>query len=212
VGESTRYLGVAETAKLIRKALKDAFPATKFGVRSKSYSGGASINVTWTDGPTVKLVNSIAKQFEGGGFDGMIDLKFNYDHWLLPDGSTVIAHSPGTEGSKGMYSAIRNAKPHDDAELVSFGADYVFTDRAISLEFAKRLVAQIAAYVGAGELPELVATDWSSRPWKFADEKVGNQSIFPNDRGSWDGPHWTWECCVRRASEDATKFAREVPA
>lgn len=203
-----RYLRVAETAKLVRKALKDAFPATKFGVRSKSYAGGASINVYWCDGPTVALVNTVAKQFEGGGFDGMIDLKFNYDHWLLPDGSTVIAHSPGTSGSMGMYDAIERAQPHDDAELVSFGADYVFTDRAISLEFAKRLVAQIAAWVGGGTaVPELVAGRYGSL-WSFADEKVGNQSIFGADK-PWEGPHWTWECAVRRASEDATKFTHE---
>jgi hypothetical protein len=71
----TRYLSVAETAKLVRQALAEKFPGVKFSVRSKSYSGGASINVRWWDGPAVKQVEAIAKRFEGADFDGMIDLK-----------------------------------------------------------------------------------------------------------------------------------------
>lgn len=39
------YLSVADTAKLIRKDLAKLWPDVKFYVRSKSYSGGASINV-----------------------------------------------------------------------------------------------------------------------------------------------------------------------
>jgi len=47
----TVYVSVAETAKLVRAALKAAFPGITFSVRSKSYSMGASISVRWTDGP-----------------------------------------------------------------------------------------------------------------------------------------------------------------
>lgn len=70
-----RYLSCAETAKLVRAALKTAFPGIKFSVKSSTYSGGASIDVNWTDGPTSKEVDAIAKRFEGAAFDGMIDLK-----------------------------------------------------------------------------------------------------------------------------------------
>lgn len=73
--KQTEYLTVAETAKLLRKALKEAFPTTKFGVRSHSYSMGASITITYTDGPAEDAVKEIARQFEGAEFDGMIDLK-----------------------------------------------------------------------------------------------------------------------------------------
>lgn len=71
----TRYLSCADTAKLVRKAVKESFPATKFSVTSKTYSGGASIDVRWTDGPTTKQVDKIVKRFEGAYFDGMIDYK-----------------------------------------------------------------------------------------------------------------------------------------
>ncbi len=69
-----RYISAADTSKLIRKALKAAFPGAKFSVRTSTYSGGASAQVTYTDGPALEDVNAIAKPFAGGSFDGMIDL------------------------------------------------------------------------------------------------------------------------------------------
>ena len=73
--QTKRYLSVAETAVLIRQALAREFPGVKFSVRSKSYSGGASVHVSWTDGPTAKMVDKVAGEFSGASFDGMIDLK-----------------------------------------------------------------------------------------------------------------------------------------
>lgn len=40
--ESRKYLSCAETAKLLRQALKESFPGVKFSVRSSVYSGGAN--------------------------------------------------------------------------------------------------------------------------------------------------------------------------
>lgn len=74
-----RYIPVADTAKLVRAALKAAFPKIKFSVKSKSYSGGASISIGWTDGPLSKDVEAVVKQYEGATFDGMIDLKSHHD-------------------------------------------------------------------------------------------------------------------------------------
>lgn len=70
-----RYIPVADCAKLVRAAIKGRFPTTVFSVRSKSYAGGASINVRWTDGPTVPAVDEVVDPFVGSSFDGMIDLK-----------------------------------------------------------------------------------------------------------------------------------------
>ncbi len=72
--EST-YISVTDTAKILRKELAKAFPGVVFSVVSKSYSGGASINIGWTDGPTTEMVDAVTKKFEGATFDGMIDLK-----------------------------------------------------------------------------------------------------------------------------------------
>lgn len=70
-----KYISCTDTAKLVRKALKQSFKGIKFSVRSKTYSGGASIDISWTDGPTTKQVDEVAGQFAGATFDGMIDLK-----------------------------------------------------------------------------------------------------------------------------------------
>lgn len=71
----TKYLSCADTAKLIRASLKEAFPGVKFSVRSSVYSGGASITVGWTNGPSSNEVKSIVGAFEGSYFDGMTDYK-----------------------------------------------------------------------------------------------------------------------------------------
>lgn len=97
-----RY-SLTETAQLIRKALKEAFPRTRFSVRSKSYAGGCSIDARWADGPTERQVNRILKCFEQCGFDPMQDLK--------------------------TYN--ENSEWH--GQEVSFGADYVFGHRSLSV-------------------------------------------------------------------------------
>jgi hypothetical protein len=71
----SKYLSCADTAKLIRQSLKEAFPKIKFAVRSSTYSGGASINVSWIDGPNEPQVKAVAGTFSGAYFDGMTDFK-----------------------------------------------------------------------------------------------------------------------------------------
>ena len=71
----TKYLSCAETAKLVRAALKKNFPRVKFSVRSSVYSGGASIDVSWVLGPTTREVDTVAGQFESADFDGSIDME-----------------------------------------------------------------------------------------------------------------------------------------
>jgi hypothetical protein len=98
---SDDYLSCADTAKLVRAALKQAFPRQKFSVRSSVYSMGASIHVGWIDGPQVAAVDPVVKQFAGAGFDGMIDLKTHNQHWLYPDGTVQlfqfeVGHSYGS--------------------------------------------------------------------------------------------------------------------
>ena len=73
------YISVADTAKLVRKALKANFPGVKFSVRSKSYSGGASIDVDWAFGPVPEEVEKVAGRYAGADFDGMQDLMTYHD-------------------------------------------------------------------------------------------------------------------------------------
>jgi conjugative element/phage-associated large polyvalent protein len=131
--EKIEYLSCAETAKLVRGALKRAFPGVKFSVRSETYSMGASIDVEWTDGPSTAEVNPVARAFAGKRFDGMIDGSTYAKHWLLPDGTAIVARLPGTIGSGGTIETEENDQPAG-ARLVSFGADYVQCHRWGPLE------------------------------------------------------------------------------
>ena len=69
----TYNINCTETAKLVRKALKENFPGIKFSV--KKSPGGSSIYVRWTDGPGEKSVESIVNFFEGATFDPSFDSK-----------------------------------------------------------------------------------------------------------------------------------------
>lgn len=107
------YLSCAETAKLVRKALRANFPelpARFFSVRSDTYSGGASIDVSWMDGPTVQEVREVTALYEGSTFDGMQDLKTPH--------SSILTDENG------------------ELREVHFGADFIFTHRDHSLELA----------------------------------------------------------------------------
>lgn len=101
---ATRYMTCAETAKLVRKALKQAFPTVKFSVVSNTYSGGASINVKYVDGPRHADVEAVARRFQGGYFDGTTDYKGGHVH--------ALADAPN--------------------QPVHFGADFVFVRQEIS--------------------------------------------------------------------------------
>lgn len=70
-----RSISCVETAKLVRKELKKQFPGQKFSVRSDRYSGGSSIDVKWTNGPSEDAVQEVAGHFKGATFDSMTDCK-----------------------------------------------------------------------------------------------------------------------------------------
>lgn len=72
----TSYIKGTEQAKMIRNALKVAFPGFKFD--SIRVSRGSAIDISWTDGPTAKDVDAIVQPFSGGYFDGMEDYRGSY--------------------------------------------------------------------------------------------------------------------------------------
>lgn len=120
------YLTCAQTAKLVRAALKQAFPDLRFSVRSKTYSGGASINVSYSGGPCTPPVQAVVNAYRGADFDGMVDLKTYNRHYLLPDGSVRLSsyYPDGTSGPVGVVQALP-----EGAREVRFGADFIFVTR-----------------------------------------------------------------------------------
>lgn len=124
-----------QTAVAIRKLLKGAFPSTKFRVVTNRGSMVSSVGISWTDGPTCQIVESLTGCFEAGHFDGMTD-SYNYDR------DTVIA-----------------------VEGVTYrpGCQYVSTGRTISATLANRCIKQLASYWGISEpLPVAVPTTYGS--------------------------------------------------
>jgi hypothetical protein len=84
---STTYISVTDTAKMVRAALKEAFPDVKFRVRTSKYAGGASMGVSWRDGPNERMVESVVDRFKGVYFDGSTDYKGS--RYAMVDGKIV---------------------------------------------------------------------------------------------------------------------------
>lgn len=124
------YISCAATAKIVRTALKREFPAVAFSVRSKTYSGGASIRVRWIDGPTVKMVERITSQYTGASFDGMIDLKSyhdqEYEGQRVHFGADYIfcerEYSKAFYTQVAAYTASRYGQPLPEIKENEFGA------------------------------------------------------------------------------------------
>lgn len=158
--DGSLYLSAADTAKLVRIALKREFPGVKFSVRSDTYAGGASIRIHWTDGPTKPEVEKITRAYAGADFDGSIDLKCYTEHWLLPDGTVTVAHAQGTENSRGCIPEVVGDAPDGTAQLVSLGADFVFADRKISPEFEDAVLSLFEEKLGRA-LPRKRDEQWN---------------------------------------------------
>lgn len=125
-----KYLTCAETAKLVRAALKEAFPGVKFSVRSSVYAGGASINIAYTDGPSASQVEGIAKAFQGAYFDGMTDYKGSNYNTL--DGQEVrfgadfifVNRKFTAPTLVGVVSEVINKYGFDNEILIDGGGQY----------------------------------------------------------------------------------------
>lgn len=68
---------VAQAASAIKAELKAAYPTIKFSVKSRSFSMGDAVDISYQDGPLSKNVDKIVGKYQYGHFDGMQDL---YEH------------------------------------------------------------------------------------------------------------------------------------
>lgn len=141
------YINTKETAVFVRKALKSAFPGFKFSVRIDRYSGGSSIDIRWTDGPSTEEVDLVVKPFNCEHFDGMIDMRYHSSVWLLPDGTVKGRICEGTVGSRGSVDCHRDPKPHPDARLVSFHGG-ISTQRNYSNETDLLVAKEVEEHTG----------------------------------------------------------------
>lgn len=118
-----------ETAKLIRAALKKAFPGVGFSIKSNRYSMGTSITVRFSGDTSTRDVEKITSAYSRCGYDGMIDAKYSQYAWLAPDGTASPAYSRGTVGADGQF-APEFGDPHAaNCRYVRFGADFVMVQK-----------------------------------------------------------------------------------
>jgi len=113
---AARYISAVDTAKLIRRALKAGFPATKFSVNTRHSS---AINIDWADGPTSTNVEAIIDRYKGTAFDSMSDEDgkpvrygatyiFTHREFSTEFMTAVTAHVENTFSyEKGSYNFLR---------------------------------------------------------------------------------------------------------
>lgn len=175
--ERRPFIRTADQAKLIRAALKDAFPGVTFSVRSD----GSAIRVSWVDGPKSKDVDAITSQYRGGGFDGMIDMAYSVTRWLAQDGTVSLARSEGTTGSAGVHEERIGSAHHPSAVEVQFMADYVSNSREHSkearinaLEFLRANYGPVAELQPAPQFVEVTRGSYTSLNLSH-DPHLGNE-------------------------------------
>ncbi len=88
---TTRYLSPTESARLLKKDLRAAFPGIKFSCRGSRGTGYGNLSVSWTDGPTSDEVDAVVSRYEGKGFDGMDDSTYYMKKTLVVEGEKVLS-------------------------------------------------------------------------------------------------------------------------
>jgi hypothetical protein len=101
------YRGHSVGARNLKRELIRAFPGIEFSVKSKSYSGGDSIDVSWELGPTTAAVKAISDKYQECDFNGMEDIEEYRDN-LWPEifgGAKYVSESRGDTGAMEIVAA-----------------------------------------------------------------------------------------------------------
>ena len=121
-----RKIDVVDVAKLVRQALKIAFPDTKFAVRSSRFAGGTSIHVSWKETPTESEVSQLLDRFRG------LDYNKRWDTWepltlcFRDDGSSIAMGPYGTSEIRSNWTdSIVAAVLPSGTDWVRFDVDYL---------------------------------------------------------------------------------------
>ncbi len=121
-GKTPRLNDSVEVAKIPRRVLKRHFAGQKFYVGTERYSGGSSIDVARTDGPTVAQFEPFFEPYRGADFDGMRDLRTYRDAVVVDD--------------------------DDRFERVRYGADFIVGKREAYGEARAEVLAWLSEELG----------------------------------------------------------------
>lgn len=81
--DDLKNVDVAIKSKILKAELKAKFPTIPFQVRASRYSGGSSIDVSWTDGVPQKAVEPIVKKYSHPGKTDSREDYFDYDNYAF---------------------------------------------------------------------------------------------------------------------------------
>lgn len=136
----------AKTAKLIREILKREYPDVKFSVTSDNFANGDSVDISWVDGMPSKDIDSFARQFEYGSFDGMTDC-YNYDNKREHPQAKYVHAKRGisTEKTAIIQEQLASLMGIENSPDAVIPNDYMVNVRGYAYNIALRnLVFQIA--------------------------------------------------------------------
>lgn len=112
----------AAAAAAIKAELKKVFPLIKFSVTSESFSGGDSVNISWTDGPQRDAVENITGKYQYGHFNGMEDIYENTNSRDdIPQAKYVSEHRTISEElTESVKIELTKLKIYTDEEIKSY--------------------------------------------------------------------------------------------
>ena len=121
-----RKIDVVDVAKLVRQALKIAFPGPKFSATSSRFAGGTSIHVKWNYTRIESEVGQLIDRFQGTRYNKALDSWEPLTHRFQSDGSSVTMGLYGTSETVSNWTdpIVARVLP-PDTTLVRFGADYL---------------------------------------------------------------------------------------
>ena len=99
--KGTQVSSHAQAAAAVKAELQAKFKGVKFSAKSESYSGGDSLRIYWTNGPTVAEVEAISSKYQCGHFNGMEDI-YEYTNRIdgLPQAKYVFEERTVSEDLK----------------------------------------------------------------------------------------------------------------
>lgn len=122
-----RRVSLDDTLKLMRAALKVAFPAVKFSITRSRGTGYGYVHVTWTDGPSGSKVSAITNQYEGSRFDGMTDYEDSINQEVHGEcihygtrGISAERHTSPAFARRLLAQVLAYYKPDDAPTLIEY--------------------------------------------------------------------------------------------
>lgn len=129
-------------ARAIRTELKQKMPNVQFKVHSENFSGGNSVDIYYTDGPTSNSVEAITNKYQYGHFDGMIDIyEYSNTRKDIPQAKYVHVNRKMSDETRDKIIIKHNSEWCEDGQITDLNAynkdANCWNDQVVWREFIK---------------------------------------------------------------------------